>query len=101
MSAVDNEICRQCGTGFVLGMDRVHMNNGGVYHTGCVDGAYEYERGKMHGAEDRKMIEKQNQKMEREVDRMRHEMNRVSRELGKRGLVDLADDLRLAARPTT
>ncbi len=43
--------------------------------------ALEYERGKQHGADDRKMIERQNQAQEREIYRLKGEIAKLMRDL--------------------
>lgn len=43
--------------------------------------AAEYERGKRHGADDRKMIELQNQKQGREIDRLNSDIAKLRKEL--------------------
>ena len=33
----DREVCHSCGSGFPTGFRRIHMNDGHVYHQGCLD----------------------------------------------------------------
>jgi hypothetical protein len=52
----------------------------------CVDAynaalALEYERGKQHGADDRKMIEQQNRTQAREIDRLKGEIAKLKRDI--------------------
>ena len=44
----------------------------------------EYERGKKHGADDRKMIERQNQLQGREINRLKGEIGQLKLELFKK-----------------
>lgn len=37
----------------------------------------EYERGKMHGDDDRKLIEQQNREQAREIDRLKNELSKM------------------------
>src|SRR5262245_19663925 len=37
-TAVDHETCRICGVGFPKGFRRIRINDGFVYHEGCLDG---------------------------------------------------------------
>lgn len=80
-TAVDEETCRACGSGFVIGMERVHMSNGGVYHTGCADGAYEYERGKMHSRDDLEMSQRHCRDLQRQIDAARRDAATLRRAL--------------------
>lgn len=40
----------------------------------------EYERGKQHGADDRKLMEQQNRAQSREIDRLRGELARLKKD---------------------
>jgi hypothetical protein len=43
--------------------------------------ALEYERGKLHGSDDRRMIEQQNRVQGQEIDRLKGEIAKLKREL--------------------
>jgi hypothetical protein len=43
--------------------------------------ALEYERGKLHGSDDRRMIEQQNRAQGQEIDRLKGELAKLKREL--------------------
>lgn len=103
-SAVE-ETCAHCGVGFHGTASTRHWLDGRPYHTDCVDGAHEYMRGKLHGADDLKMsqshcrdLQRQLNEKSSELGKIKMELHRLAKELGARGLIDLADDLRLAAR---
>jgi hypothetical protein len=76
-TAIDEETCRACGSGFAGGLARVHMNNGGIYHEGCVDGAMEYERGKDHGRQDLEMSQRHCRDLQQQLDEAKREIARL------------------------
>jgi len=79
----DEERCRACGSGFPNGMDRVWMNDGGAYHRQCADGAYEYERGKLHGRNDLELSQRHCRDLQRQVDAVRVENSRLKMQLAR------------------
>ncbi|MFM9943415.1 MAG: hypothetical protein ACKVP7_28455 [Hyphomicrobiaceae bacterium] len=61
----------------------MHNSNGGVYHQGCADGAYEYERGKMHGQEDLEMSQRHCRDLQRQLDDVRRENAKLKLEMAQ------------------